>query len=466
MNTPLSSKPPKEADPWAAYVPSEEVPWNLRRVVHLHRRAGFAATWSEIQRDLKDGPQASIERLLTGKARSQNVPPDFEHISTLLADAAVSAGDAARLKAWWVYRMLFGNDPLGERLTLMWHNHFATSNAKVDDLAAMRRQNDLFRSLGKKPFAELLTAVVRDPAMLLWLDAPANRKEHPNENLGRELMELFTIGIGHYTEKDVQDAARALTGWTVEDGAFKDVAARHDSGEKTILGKKGKWRGEDLLQILLANPATAQRLAVRLAEQFFGEGVLDAAALDALADVLRRNNLDIGKTVEIVLHSRAFFADKNLGARVVNPAEYVIGTVRALEMLEPPPSTVALADWITLLGMDLFYPPNVFGWPGGRRWIDTRSVLGRANCAAALLGGSSAGRPEPLDALALARRYQRGQDMEDVIAFHGELLLGAAPSSAFRARLIKALGAKGTLEPETARRVVVLLLASPEGQLG
>src|SRR4051812_18159285 len=126
MNTPQSKKPPKDADPWAAYVPSEEAPWNLHRVVHLHRRAGFAATWSEIQRDLKDGPKTSIDRLLTGKARGQFVPPDFERVSGLLADAAVSAGDPARLKAWWVYRMLFGPDPLGERLTLMWHNHFAT----------------------------------------------------------------------------------------------------------------------------------------------------------------------------------------------------------------------------------------------------------------------------------------------------------------------------------------------------
>src|SRR5262249_31138717 len=158
-------------------------------------------------------PKASIDRLVTGKARSQGVPRDFEKVARLLADAAVSAGDPARLKAWWVYRMLFGPDPLGERLALLWHNHFATSNAKVDDLAAMRLQNEVFRALGRRPFGELLTAVVRDPALLLWLDSPANRKEHPNENLGRELLELFTLGIGNYNEDDVKEAARALTGW-------------------------------------------------------------------------------------------------------------------------------------------------------------------------------------------------------------------------------------------------------------
>ncbi|HEY7154366.1 MAG TPA: DUF1800 domain-containing protein [Gemmataceae bacterium] len=448
------------------YTPTEDMPWNLRRVVHLHRRAGFAATWSEIQRDVKDGPKTSIDRLLTGKARGQSVPEDFERVSPLLADSAIAAGDAGRLKAWWVYHLLFGPDPLGERLTLMWHNHFATSNAKVDDLATMRRQNDLFRTLGRKPFGELLTAVVRDPALLLWLDAPANRKEHPNENLGRELMELFTVGIGHYSEDDVKDAARALTGWTVVEGEFRDMPARHDDGDKTILGKKGTWHGDDLLKLLLDHPATPRRLAVRICEQFMGEGVIDAAGIDALADGLRRNNLRVGWAVETVLRSRAFFAEKNLGTRVVGPVEYVLGAVRALEMFDPPPSTVALADWTALLGMDLFYPPNVFGWPGGRRWINTRSVVGRANCAAALVGGNGAGRPEPLDALALARRHQRGRDLEDVIAFYGELLLGTPPSEAFRARLHKALGSKAALEPETVRRVVVLILASPEAQLG
>jgi hypothetical protein len=451
---------------WARYRPDDKIPWNLRRVVHLHRRAGFAATWSEIRRDLMDGPEASIDRLLHGKSRTQGVPDDFERVSALLAESAVAAGDAARLKAWWVYRMLFGPDPLGERLALLWHNHFATSNTKVADLAVMRRQNELLRALGRKPFGELLNAVVRDPALLLWLDAPANRKEHPNENLGRELMELFTLGLGPYTETDVKEAARALTGWTVTDGEFRDVAARHDSGVKTILGRKGAWKGDDLLVILLEHPATARRLAVRLCEQFFGEGAIDQASIDALADGLCRNGLSIGWAVETILRSRAFFADKNLGCRVVGPAEYVVGAVRALEMFDPPPSTVALADWMTLLGLELFYPPNVFGWPGGRRWINTRSVLGRANYAAALVGGSSAGRPEPLDALGLARHHDRARDLDDIVNFYGQLLLGAPPNPSLRDRLRKALGAHAAPESETARRVDVLILASPEAQLG
>src|SRR5437868_1948442 len=210
------------ADPWARYEPGREAPWDLRRVVHLHRRAGFAATWGELQRDLTEGPEASITRLLDGKARPPGAPEpeEFERIATVLGEAAIASSDAGRLKAWWLYRLLFTPDPLGERLTLMWHNHFATSIQKIGDPAAMRRQNETLRRLARQPFGELLDAMVRDPALLVWLDAPANRKGHPNENLARELMELFTLGIGRYTESDVKETARALTGWTVGDGEF------------------------------------------------------------------------------------------------------------------------------------------------------------------------------------------------------------------------------------------------------
>src|SRR5580704_8834990 len=278
-------KPNHVPDPWVAYASGNGVPWDLARVVHLHRRAGFAATWTEIQRDLRDGPEASVTRVLQGKSRIDGRVKDFETVSTALADSAASTAAPDRLKAWWVFRMLFSPDPLGERLALMWHNHFATSNLKVDDLAAMRRQNDLFRGLGPGPFAKLLNAVARDPALLVWLDAPANRKGHPNENLARELMELFTLGIGNYTEVDVKEAARALTGWKVAQGPIHDQESfrywdqDHDDGEKTILGKTGRWTGDDLVKILLEHPATAKRLAWRICEWLMGEKAFDNAAI-------------------------------------------------------------------------------------------------------------------------------------------------------------------------------------------
>jgi uncharacterized protein (DUF1800 family) len=457
----MTPRAPEAAGPWAPYEPSKEAPWNWRRAVHLHRRAGFAATWSEIQRDLKDGPRASIDRVLTGKAATQGVPDDFEKTADLLGESAAAARDPARLKAWWVFRMLFGPDPLTERLTLLWHNHFATSNLKVENVAFMRRQNELFRKNARAPFGNLLNAAVRDPALLVWLDAPANRKGKPNENLARELMELFSMGIGHYTEADVKEAARALTGWTVKDDAFAENDAAHDAEEKTLLGKKGKWKGDDLVRMVLEHPATARRIAWRIGELFLGEKALKTADVAALADGLRQRNLDVGWAVETVLRSRTFFAADNLGDRVLGPVEYVIGAARALELFDPPSSTLVLAEWTGRLGQDLFYPPNVGGWPEGRAWLTTRALVGRANYAAALVEGRLVGRPGPMDAVALAKRHGE----PDVIAFYTRLLLGTDPTPAWRERLWEALRGKGMAEGEKARHTVALILAMPEAQL-
>src|SRR5262249_18091426 len=237
-------------------------------------------------------------------------------------------------------------------------------------------------------FGDLLVTVVHDPALLIWLDAQANRLGKPNENLARELMELFTLGIGHYTEADVKEAARALTGWTVAGATFREDAARHDRGDKTILGRKGKWKGDDLVRMLLGHPATARRLAWRLCDWLMGEGAVGGPALDALAAGLRAHDLDVGWAVATVLRSRAFFAEKNLGSRPLGPVEYVVGVARALECFDPPPSTRLLGEWAGRLGQDLFYPPNVGGWEGGRGWLSTQAIVGRANYAGALVAGN------------------------------------------------------------------------------
>ncbi len=395
-------------------------------------------------------------------------PEEFERIASVLGEAAVASSDTGRLKAWWLFRLLFSPDPLGERLTLMWHNHFATSIQKVGDPTAMRRQNETFRRLARKPFGELLEATTHDPALLIWLDAPANRKGHPNENLARELMELFTLGIGHYSESDVKETARALTGWTVTDGEFREAPTRHDDGDKTILGKSGKFRGADVTRILLENPATAQRLAWRLCDQFFGEGVVGKAEVKALAVGLKSNRLDIGWAVATVLRSRAFFAATNIRTRVLSPVDFVVGPVRSLEMLEVPPSTLVLADWAARLGQDLFNPPNVGGWPGGRGWLSARSLIGRANFAAALVEGRGIGRDMPLDPIALAQRHGRGRDGVDAIRFCTELLLGVVPDARWLDRLGDSLGVKSNAawDPDLTRRAIAQILASPEAQLG
>jgi uncharacterized protein (DUF1800 family) len=446
----------KTLDPaWAPYSPDDSAPWDLRRVAHLHRRAGFAGSWAELRRDLKDGPEQSIERLLAGKA-SLHAPPEFASTADLLGDAAVAANEPGRLKAWWFYRMLFGPDPLGEKLALTWHNHFATSIAKVQDLSAMRRQNDTFRKLARAPFGELLKASVREPALLIWLDAPANRKGHANENLGRELMELFTLGVGNYTEADVKDAARCLTGWTVEDGKFAEVATRHDTGEKTLLGRKGKWTGSDLVRMLLECPATAKRLAWRLCDVFLGEKAVAPEAMKSLAEGLAEKNLDIGWAVGTILRSKAFFADGNIGTRIKGPAEFIVGAARALEMFDPAPSTLALADWCGRMGQDLFEPPNVGGWPGGRAWVGARSMITRANFVAALIDGTNAGRAKAYDPAELPAKYKLPTDANALISFHCRLLLGGDPTPALTARLAKGMD----------RKMVALLLSAPEYQLG
>jgi uncharacterized protein (DUF1800 family) len=431
----------------------------------LHRRAGFAATWAEVQRDLKDGPEASVSRLLRGKARSGGVPSEFEQVAGALAMGAVSARDPERLQAWWVYRMLCGPDALGERLTLLWHNHFATSNLKVNDLGAMRRQNDSFRRLARGPFGKLLNEAVRDPALLVWLDAPANRKAHPNENLARELMELFTLGVGNYSEKDVKEAARALTGWSVVSGAFQELPGKHDSGEKVILGKKGRWSGTDLVNMLLEHPATAQRLARRLCEVLLAEGVAEPRALDALARGLRERDLDVGWGVETVLRSQLFFSDANLKGRISTPSEFLVGSARALEALDPPPSTLELARWLTRLGEDLFYPPNVGGWPGGRSWITTQTAISRLNYVRALLEGKGLGGPEPFDALGLATRHGHARTLKGVVEFYAKLLLGVAPGDEWSDGLLRAAHSEARGEAPVARRVVFLMLTRPEASL-
>jgi uncharacterized protein (DUF1800 family) len=440
---------------WDAYEPDAKTPWNLKRVVHLHRRAAFAAPANVIQKDLSAGPEESVARLLKGESKA-HTPGDFAATADMLTEAAATAGEINRLKAAWFYRMLFGADPVGERLALMWHDHFATGNAKVRNVRSMRRQNDLFRTHARAKFATLTNAVVRDPALLEYLDAPANRKGHPNENLARELMELFTLGIGNYTEADVKEAARCLTGWNVEDDKFVESATRHDDDEKTVLGNTGKWTGTDLIGQLLKHSATAARLASKLAKEFFGEGACPADAIKELADGLREHDLDVGWAVGTVLKSRLFFADANIRTRVTAPAEFVTGSARALGLFDPAPSTLAMADWSARMGQDLFDPPNVGGWPGGRTWISSRALIARANYAAALVEGPNAGRPDPYDPAAAAKAGGYGDTRTDVLTYHHRLLFGTDPT----AQLTK------NLAELTGRKLVIALLSSPEAQLG
>ena len=438
---------------WARWHSSAEEPWNVARVAHLHRRAGFGANWQTLQRDLRTGPDEAIDRILAGRQDASFEPQEFHSMSQSLCDAAVSTGDINRLKAWWFFRLISTSDPLRERLALMWHHHFATSNVKVDDVHLMRQHVDTLIKSARGSFAELLEKVAKDPAMLIWLDAAANRQEHPNENLAREIMELFALGEGNYSENDIKEAARALTGWSVRSEKFYQDSTHHDPGGKTIFGESGPFDGDDLLRLLLMQPSAPRRVAFRICQTLLGEGVATNTQIEALGRGLFEHDWDIMWAVETVLRSRTFFDMRAIRSRVASPVDFVVGAIRSLDITEPPPSNLVLSEVASNLGQSLFEPPNVFGWPGGRAWLTNRALIGRANFAASLIRGEAHTARHPFDAKNLAKRYGFG-DKSEVGTFYAQLLLG-------REELPPAF-ANATSEPN---RLVIEILSSPEMQL-
>jgi len=344
----------------APFVPSTAEPFGRREAAHLLRRAGFGASREEINKAVEQGIEAAVEGLFDEATDEEEA---FQTTFAAINGRLMNFEEPEAGQAWWVYRMLQTRVPLREKLTLFWHGHFATNYGKVDNMTLMHRQIETIRRHAWGNVRDLTLALAKDPAMLVWLDGESSTKEHPNENFARELMELFTLGIGHYTEADVKAAARALTGWTFEGGELRESPAEHDNGEKTILGKTGRWSGSQLVAMLADHPATAHRLASRLCGLFMGEQTVDAPAVAALAVGMRDHHLDIGWGVETILRSRAFFASANIRTRVLGPAEFVIGACRTLLPLAPPPSTLALAGWIRHLGQDLFNPPTSAGGP-------------------------------------------------------------------------------------------------------
>ena len=444
---------------WKRYQPSSERPWTAQRTVHLHRRVVFGATRSEVDRDTSGTPEEAVNRVLNGECRADGVPDNFSSISDLIGNSAADSPNADRLKAWWIYRCLFSPNPLQERLTFMWHNHFATSNLKVDNLRQMKRQNEVFREQSLSPFGDLLSETLHDAAILVWLDAPANRKGHPNENLGRELMELFTLGVGHYSERDVKEAARALTGVTVRDGEFRFEERKHDSEAKTILGETKSYNLDQLSETLLSHPATSQRLAWRLTGEFFGEGIISQKAISELAQQLEQSQLDIRSTVETILHSELFFSDANINSRVSDPLSFLITPLRALEVFEHPPSTILLADWLRKLGLDLFYPPNVGGWDGGRTWLNTRTIIGRTNYIAALLNGEIHRPVRPIDLTTQPESDQSNHPDEEFAEQMALLLRGSVSNEDLKSAMTS------TNDSDFRKHFLVELMAQPRAHL-
>ena len=451
-------------DPWAPYEPTDADPWDLRKVAHLHRRAGFGATWAEIQRDLKAGPAASVDSIL----RPRPEAGEEQDVHDALRQGVVESRDADRLKAYWLYRILYDPDPLREKVTLFWHGQFATSNRKVQSPALILGQNELLRAHALGEFALMLTAIIADPAMLVWLDGADSRKEQPNENFAREFLELFTLGLGQYTEADIRAAARAFTGWVREpDDRYRGVdhfrhdPSRCDGGVKTFLKQKGPWKAADIVRIVLQQPAAADFLCRKLYRFFVSETEEPSPELlRPLAEELRGQRYSIRHVLGIVLRSRHFYSRAAYRQRIKSPVEFSAGLLRTLEVPRPDVNVLALALRCDHQGQELFYPPNIKGWDGGKSWINSTTVLERGNWVADVVWGNADLGLKPYDPLAWAKQY--GIAPTKTAGALLDLMLQGDLDTADRA-LVLHTGRDG--QADSLRKALQLLLHCPEYQL-
>ena len=352
------------------------------RVAHLLRRAGFGASPQELDGFARMGSVAATNALLnysqTSNQQLEASLPAFDPTVT-----GNGGRQATSLQAWWLTRMVGTARPLEEKMTLFWHG-LLTSGLDKSGPGQLYQQNQLFRRMAMGNLDDLLKAVSKDPAMMVYLDTETNRNGKPNENYARELMELFTTGIGHYTEDDVRESARAFTGWTLGRGKQRDalqstfVARYHDAGTKTFMGKTGTFTGDDIVEMLVPLRATAERLSTRLFT-FFAYPNPEPAIVAHLADVFQNNHYNVGAVVREIFTMDAFYSPKAYRALVKSPAEYVAQTVRGLGATSVTgPAVTAMGQ----MGQILFYPPNVAGWPSGTSWINSSTLLTRINFAA------------------------------------------------------------------------------------
>jgi len=446
---------------WQPWQPTAADRWGRKWAAHLYRRAAFGPSRDDLLEAERLGPEGTLDILFSGR-------PHAEEVEETLVDVgrtAAADGGVGQLCGWWLYWMLQGGHPLREKLTLYWHNHFATSLAKVQNPTLMFRQNCLLRTHALGRFGPLLQAISRDGAMLVWLDSNSNVKGKPNENYARELMELFSLGVGHYTEKDIREAARAFTGWRTDGVGFAFDARFHDSGPKTVLGQTGPWDGGDVVRIVLGQPAAARFLVRKLYHFLISEqAVPPDSLLEPLCESFRESDYDIAGLVRTILASRHFYSGHAFRQRVKGPVEYVLGAVQAVYRrfgeeeadYGPLPQRV-LVPWLDAMGQRLFAPPNVKGWPGGPSWLNTSTMLERNNFAGSLAMGTLWPNPSPESPAAAAACLTLGQvaGKRTRSAPLADTSEDAAPPTAFDpARL---LAEEGVSRPDDVVRVLMEL---------
>ena len=438
----------------------------INLMAHLMRRAGFGATRDELEEAVSKGYEAVVEELLY-PTDPQNLPDDIiRRYHTEQAELRLTDGAAA----YWMYRMITTRCPLEEKLALFWHGLFATAYVKLNQARALLNQIDMFRRHGLGSLSTLLVELSKDPAMIIWLDNNDNHKDAINENYGRELLELFSLGIGNYTEQDVKECARAFTGWTLRNAEYMSTRATrdsiwpysriawhfeyrdydHDDGEKTFLGETGRFNGEDIIDIIVRQEATPRFICTRLFQYFVADEVDEDGerTIDAMVQAYWDSGYEIRSVLRALFNSEYFKSEKARFARVKGPVELVVGAVRMAGSYRTPTQGIEqVARQAVYMGQGLLQPPSVEGWHEGIEWIDSGALVERVNFVAHELSDvRNPGVRRIIDRLATENG---GVLSPEVLVDRCLDLLGpVAVSEKTRASLVEYVGRQGELRLE------------------
>jgi len=395
---------------------------------HLLTRAGFGFTPEELAPYTELSYKEALDRLTNPSSVDNSV------LDKMLAEQSFDFTNPDDIKRWWLFRIMFTARPLEEKLTLFWHGHFATADSKVGSPYAMYVQNCTIRKLAFGRFDDLLLAMSKDPAMITWLDNQQNRKKKPNENYAREVMELFTMGIGNYSEQDIKEGARAFTGWQTKPDGFYFNSGQHDSDTKSFLGHSGNFDGTDIVTILANEKATAHYLARKLL-RFFALEEPKKTYVDEIATVYHRSDHNIGAMVKAIFASPTFASNQCYHSLVKSPCEYVVGTLKTFQITKVDAEVPRL---MAAMGQNLFNPPSVKGWDGGSSWIASDTMMERFNFAARTISQKFDHMEKYSSPAKIAAEQGLTTAAETVDYFLSLLVDGDAPAST-RDRLIQYL---------------------------